>query len=216
MRIRSRREEGQAYPALLLAVIGGFAIAVSFVPLQNLLDQTGRADTASDSAALAAAKAHKTNFELKVKVLPDGPQKIATFFIHLGMYDPLAQARATQLASANGATAVVTGGNYNPVTQQVRYTAITRQNDTVKGGDTSANSKSRATAAAELTAGLCMGGLGVEVPGWQCENAASWILLCTPTPVYTPPVHPCYEGIDLTLNLEWDIHLVENDDQFSN
>lgn len=216
MRIRSRREEGQVYPALLLAVIGGFAIAVSFVPLQNLLDQTGRADTASDSAALAAAKAHKTNFELKVQALPDSPAKVATFFIYLSSYDGLAYARANELAGANGATApVVTGGMYNPATQQVRYTAITRQNDTVTGGDASANSKSRATAAAELTAGICAGGLSVNILGVGCRDAATWTVECTPTPVYTPPPY-CYAGIDFTALLEWNIHLVENDDQFSN
>lgn len=216
MRIRSRREEGQVYPALLLAVIGGFAIAVSFIPLQNLLDQTGRADTAADAAALAAAKGHEKDFMFYASKLPDSPAKVALFLAMLSNHMARAQIEAGKLAESNGATVdQLTSRPFDLARGKKIYTVITRQQDTVKGGSASANSKSRASAAAEVHEGLCFSatGYGVDITGPGCKSAFDWTYECTPTPVNTPPPY-CYAGIDFTLKLKWKIYLVKNDDFF--
>lgn len=209
MRIRSRREEGQVYPALLLAVIGGFAIAVSFIPSQNLLDQTGRADTASDSAALAAVKAHKEAFlDLELTNTHNTLTNLEEFLAHLlTPQDGLAFAAAQDLASANGAHALsATTLGYDPVRRGWVYEVITEQDDTVEGGDAAVNSKSRAKAIAYAD-GLCLGaGPGVWIAG-ICHDTVVWLGICTPYPGYTPPL---YCTSDLTKYLTWHIKLVKD------
>lgn len=208
MRLRSRREEGQVYPALLLAVIGGFAIAVSFIPLQNLFDQTGRADTAGDSAALAAAKAHKEAFlDLELTNSNNTLTNLDEFLAHLlTPQDGLAFSAAQELADANGANALsATTLGYDPFRRGWVYEVITEQDDTVKGGDASANSKSRVKAIAYAD-GLCLEvGPGVEILG-KCHDVPTWTAICTPWPNYKPPD---YCTLPLTDHLTWHIKLVK-------
>ncbi len=159
--VTRRQEEGQVYPALLLAVIGAFALALIFVSLQNLLDQTGRADTAADAAALGAGEAHRDWVEDRLAELFEGNSGL-----HLGavldlVENPTPNPRvlreaAEAFADANGAE--VPPGGFESQGPQfmagggIRYTyrVTTRQNDTVKGGNSSERAESTATARIEL------------------------------------------------------------------
>lgn len=215
MRIRSRREEGQVYPALLLAVIGGFAIAVSFIPLQNLLDQTGRADSAADSAALAAAEAHRDQYKIE-KGLPSTPITRLTVWLNAIRKGKgfIAQGAAQNLATANGADLESFRYRFQgrPGRYRAVYTVVTRQQDTVKGGDATANSRSRATAIAEISNSV--GGevcgvfpfLGVDFGDGQCHVELEWTTRCIPS---TTPPPPEWCAFPLP-KIEWKVHLIKN------
>lgn len=190
-----RGEEGQVTPALLLAIIGGFAIAVAFVSLQNLLDQTGRASTASDAAALAAGTGHR--------------QAVTDFFdgnngLHLGQLaqvleggavpdaQALAEQEARDYADANGADVLsVTYDRFDLGKRQWEYTVVTRQQDEVKGGTSTAHTHSRSRVAVRIASGVCPGGL---IVGGGCRPFDLLEQLCgnelapppSPTPSPTP------------------------------
>jgi hypothetical protein len=191
---RRRSEEGQVTPALLIAVIGGFAVAVAFVSLQNLLDQSGRAATASDAAALAAGAGHRDaladvfagNSGLHLGVLKS--------LLGGGAPDPMVLARAEQqareYADANGAqTLNVAYDGFDVGRRQWEYTVLTKQQDTVEGGTGTARSESRSRAAVQITAGVCPGGL---ILGGDCrpfdllEQLCELELAPPPTPTPTP------------------------------
>lgn len=213
MRLRSRREEGQVYPALLLAVIGGFAIAVTFIPLQNLLDQTGRADTAADSAALAAAKSHRDVWK-RVPFEGGTPSTRLILWIEkLRASGSMASLEAEKLASANGADVV----NFRPdtyrfdfVKKRAAYEVTTMQKDTVEGGDASVRSQSRAVAEATVTNGHVLCGTnadpGVMLLGF-CYQISVWPELCIETPNNPNLTTFCVAKFP---ELEWDIRLVKD------
>lgn len=233
----SHREEGQVTPALLLAVIGGFAIAVAFVSLQNLLDQTGRASTASDAAALAAGKGQVE----AVTDIFDGNNGL-----HLGELAnilqggavPLGPANAEQnardYADANGADVEsVTYDGFDIGKQQWEYTVVTRQQDAVEGGTSTAHTKSRSRVAVRVAGGVCAGGL---VLGGDCRPFGLLEKLCEleleppapdpgpkpkggpkqpepdPPPPFTPPEGlegvGCLGADDLRNLIDFDIRLI--------
>lgn len=192
---RRRDEEGQVTPALLIAVIGGFALAVAFVSLQNLLDQSGRAATASDAAALAAGAGHRDAIE-DLFVGDSGLHLgLIRQMLEEGTLQPAVIARADQqareYADANGAEVrSVTYDGFDLGQRQWEYTVLTKQRDTVEGGTTSARSESRSRVAVRVTAGLCGGGL---VVGGDCRPWGLLQQLCDlelnppePTPTATP------------------------------
>ncbi len=190
---RHGREEGQVTPALLTAVIGGFALAVAFVSLQGVLDQSGRAASASDAAALAVGQEH----ERALFAIFDGNQGN-----HLGQLvdlldgtgTPRAQVVAQEYASANGADAVsVSFDGFDLGARRWEYTVTTRQQDTVSGGDVSARSESESRVAVEVTSGLCSpgNGIGLYVNG-VCAGVDVLVGLCDlelnpPEPVADDP-----------------------------
>ena len=190
---RRRDEEGQVTPALLIAVIGGFAIAVAFVSLQNLLDQTGRAATASDAAALGAGTGHRDalsdvfagNSGLHLGVLKQ--------LLEGGSPGPLVLARAEQeareYADANGAELKsLTFDAFDVGSRQWEYTALTKQDDTVEGGNSEARSESRSRVAVRVTGGVCTGGLilGGGCRGFGLLEKLCELELAPPEPVPTP------------------------------
>lgn len=151
---------------------------------------------------------------MSAKLILDSPLKVELFLEMLGIFGPSVSGKADQLAGANGATAeVVPSYGFDLAKRRRIYTVITTQEDTVKGGDAAVNSKSRASAAAEVSEGLCKSatGYGVDIMGVGCKSAADWVLLCTPKPGYVPPFFPCEAKIDFTLKLKWKIYLVKND-----
>lgn len=207
MILRSRGEEGQVYPALLLAIVGGFAIAVSFLGLQNLLDQTGRADTASDSAALAAAKEHKREFIFLGGLDVEPTTKMSLFLTRLTSMGQgtLSMPRAQGFAQSNGAAVInVRYYPFNFLQRQWKYTITTKQDDTVEGGDATARSESSASAVLKVTDGLCVGaGPGVEIGG-TCMDLVSWTTSCGPLVQTKPP----YCFFNLADQLTYEIRLV--------
>ena len=172
MQLPGRRdEEGQVTPALLIAVIGGFALAVAFVSLQNLLDQSGRAATASDAAALAAGAGHRDAFEDVFAGNSGLHLGLLRQMLEEGSLQPAIIARAEQeareYADANGAEVrTVTYDGFDLGQRQWEYTVLTQQRDTVEGGTTTARSESRSRVAVRVTAGMCGGGL---VVGGDCR-----------------------------------------------
>lgn len=203
---RRRGEEGQVYPALLLAVIGVFALAVTFLPVQEVLDQNNRADTAADGAALALAKAQKE--EMGQVGAISAPTVMPALLGHLsGRMMPMSGwTQAQSFAKANGAdlTAAVPLG-FDPSLPGWRWEVSTRQRDTVKGGDVRAHSKSRAVVVAEVTAGLCAGGSGF-IYGGACIDPVTWSTSCY-NPYYQPPY--CTEW-EIGPTLRWNIRLTAN------
>ena len=190
---RRRDEEGQVTPALLIAVIGGFAIAVAFVSLQNLLDQTGRAATASDAAALGAGTGHRDalsdvfagNSGLHLGVLKQ--------LLEGGSPGPLVLARAEQeareYADANGAELKsLTFDAFDVGSRKWEYTALTKQDDTIEGGNSEARSESRSRVAVRITGGVCTGGLilGGGCRGFGLLEKLCELELAPPEPVPTP------------------------------
>lgn len=170
---RRRAEEGQVYPALLLAICGGLALAVLFVVIQNLLDQTGRSDTAADSAALAAAREHRDEFTGSLGAGGAAVKSLLGFLSGESSWGqaPGARDAAEEYAKANGAT--VTDFRFEGFDLSERrwtYFVETQQKDEVEnadGGD-GAQTKSTALASVTLAGGLCDGGLGIEGPGGEC------------------------------------------------
>lgn len=228
---RTRQEEGQVTPALLLAVIGGFALAVAFVSLQNLVDQAGRSDTAADAAALAAGKAHGD----AIFTVFDGNSGL-----HLGVLRHLLEggpvpdvvvARAEQAArdyaDANGADVLdVRYDGFDLGARQWEYTVETKQQDPVEGAGKVARTESRSRVAVRVTGGVCSGGL---VVGGDCRPFELLDDLCqreleppepSPTapepepaePPFTPPPGlegvGCLSGADLQSLVPLEIRLI--------
>jgi hypothetical protein len=196
MQLPGRRdEEGQVTPALLIAVIGGFALAVAFVSLQNLLDQSGRAATASDAAALAAGAGHRDAVEDVFAGNSGLHLGLIRQMLEEGSLDPAIAARAEQeareYADANGAEVrTVTYDGFDLGERQWEYTVLTKQRDTVEGGTTSARSESRSRVAVRVTAGLCGGGLiiGGDCRPWGLLQQLCDLELNPPEP--TPTTEP--------------------------
>jgi hypothetical protein len=196
MQLPGRRdEEGQVTPALLIAVIGGFALAVAFVSLQNLLDQSGRAATASDAAALAAGAGHRDAIEDVFAGNSGLHLGLIRQMLEEGSLDPTIAARAEQeareYADANGAEVrTVTYDGFDLGERQWEYTVLTKQRDTVEGGTTSARSESRSRVAVRVTAGLCGGGLiiGGDCRPWGLLQQLCDLELNPPEP--TPTTEP--------------------------
>lgn len=192
-----RTEEGQVYPALLLAVIGGFAIALSFVGLQNLVDQTGRAASASDAAALAVGQAHRDNV---VQALAGDPAahlgQLLSFLQTVGAA-PAADQVAGQYAAANGAEVEgqVRYVGFDTGRREWVYEVSTLQSDTVEGGTGSTRSESASRVAVAITGGLCPDFRGIEVDG-TCIDAQKYGEDCVapPPPPPPPPVKPVKPG----------------------
>ena len=174
MRLGSnRREEGQVTPALLVAVSGALALAVGLISLQVLSDQTGRADTASDAAALAVGREHQE----AILSIFDGNSGL-----HLGQLANLilspgetvnADEVAEEFAAANGATAEdvdLTGFDPSSTLPEWRYAVTTQQADEIEGGGKTVQIESTSTVEVRITSGLCRpkddeGGLGLELEG---------------------------------------------------
>lgn len=227
-----RTEEGQVYPALLLAVIGGFAIALAFLGLQNLLDQTGRAASASDAAALAVGKAHRENVVNAFAADPQGRLGGFLDFLQSTGPAPAAGQVAREFATANGAQVV--GMKYDGFRVSQRewvYEMSTQQLDTVEGGTRTARSRSRSKVAVTITGGLCQDLSGIQVDG-TCVDADRYLEDCTaPAPPPPPPPSPRpgdppapseapsadpptfqaqgYCSTSLEDLLQWQIHLVQ-------
>lgn len=188
---RRRDEEGQVYPALLLAVLGALALAVLFVVLQNLLDQTGRSDTAADAAALAAAEQHRE--QLTGVVTGEGLSLDTILGIIKGGFGeaPGAADAAEEYAQANGATVVDFRFEGSDLGEQSwTYYVKTQQNDGVE--DASGNSTrttSVARAKVSLEGGLCDGGTGILADG-KCVDAATFLLDCVEPEPDPPPSEP--------------------------
>lgn len=231
---RSRRgEEGQVYPALLLAVIGSFAIAVAFLGLQNVLDQGSRAASASDAAALAVGTGFRDQTLESIGLLGD-PTLGGVLSLLRNQGDwPGANEVAERYASANGASleGPVQYDGFDLGRARWTFEVTTRQSDAVKGGDRTAHSKSTSKVAVELTS-LCTGaagGLGLVVGG-SCIGPQEWAEGCTapeppeppeptatptgtdtpspspsPTPTFTPSPFCDASLPDL---LRWHIHLI--------
>ena len=197
LRPRGRTEEGQVYPALLLAVIGGFAIALAFLGLQNLLDQTGRAASASDAAALAVGKAHRDDVVRSFAADPQGRLVRFLDFLRTTGPAPAANQVAGDFAAANGAQ--VTGVRYDGFRVGQRewvYEMSTRQLDTVEGGSRTARSRSTSRVAVTITGGLCRDLRGIQV-GSTCVDADRYGEDCTaPAPPPPPPPPPSPEPGD--------------------
>lgn len=234
LRPRRRTEEGQVYPALLLAVIGGFALALTFLGLQNLLDQTGRAASASDAAALAVGKAHRDNVVSAFAADPGGRLVRFLDFLQSTGPAPAANQVAGEFAAANGAS--VLGVQYDGFRVGQRewvYEMSTQQRDTVEGGTRTAQAKSRSRVAVTITGGLCPDLSGIEVDG-TCVDADRYREDCTaPAPPPPPPPPPSpkpgdppapspspttepppfqaegYCSTSLEDLLQWQIHLVQ-------
>lgn len=190
-----RDEEGQVTPALLIAVIGGFALAVAFVSLQNLLDQSGRAATASDAAALAAGAGHRSAFEDVFAGNSGLHLGLIRQMLEGGAPEPAILARAEQeareYADANGAEVrSVTYDGFDLGERQWEYTVLTKQRDTVEGGTTTARSESRSRVAVRVTAGMCPGGLvvGGDCRPWGLLEQLCELELDPPEP--TPTTEP--------------------------
>lgn len=188
-----RGEEGQVTPALLIAVIGGFALAVAFASLQNLLDQSGRAATASDAAALAAGAGHRDAIEELLAGNSGLHLGQVRNLLEGGALDPAIAARAEQeareFADANGAEVrTVTYDGFDFGARQWEYTVLTKQRDTVEGGTTSARSESRSRVAVRVTAGVCGGGL---IIGGDCRP---WGLLQQLCDLELEPPEPSPSG----------------------
>jgi hypothetical protein len=228
----AKREEGQVYPALLLAVIGGMAIAVAFLSLQNLLDQGDRADSASDAAALGVGQGFRDDLVGQLTGL--GLPGLLALVQNRGDW-PGAHQIAQQYADANGAD-LVGGVQYQGFdANRLRWVfeVETEQKDTVEGGDSGARSHSTSRVAIDLL-GLCDWPNGIRVDG-QCVSITEWASGCTsptPTPTPTPTATPTGDGDDeddpdpeptpteppwtpapfcganLASLLEWDIHLI--------
>jgi hypothetical protein len=185
---RRRDEEGQVYPALLLAVIGGFAIAVAFVALQFGLDQTGRAASASDAAALAVGREHR---ESVVDLFGDNNGlhlgQLTSFLSGAGPV-PGANDVADDYAEANGADLVgdVEYRGFDLSAVQWEYEVTTEQLDTVEGADEELQSRSTSRVAVRITSGLCPGLAGV-MHGGDCLSPTEYTAGCVPPP---PPPSP--------------------------
>lgn len=186
-----RGEEGQVYPALLIAIIGGFAIAVAFLGLQNLLDQNGRAASASDAGALGVGKAFRDDVQSQLTGL-SGITDLLSLLQNAGQW-PGANQAASQFAVANGASLKgdVQYDGFDLTQYRWVFEVTTRQNDTVKGGNRTANSESTSKVAVTVT-GLCEGATGILVGG-SCKTPADFLKDCvapTPTPTPTPTGTP--------------------------
>ena len=153
---RSRDEEGQVYPALLIAIIGGFAIAVAFLGLQNLLDQNGRAASASDAAALGVGTAFRDDTVGQLSGYGDLTD-LLSFLKGAGSW-PGADDAAQQFAGANGASVdgSVQFEGFDADQGRWVFKVRTEQKDTVKSADSSSKSPSSSTVAVTVS-GLCDG-----------------------------------------------------------
>lgn len=214
---RTLTEEGQVTPALLLAVIGGFALAVAFVSLQFLSDQTGRAATASDAAALAVGAEHKTELET---LLGGGGQNSLDALQNVLQQGPALRVDevARQYAAANGAELArpVVYNGFDLGKRQWEYTVTTRQRDKVKGGTSTAQSESTSHVAVQITSGLCTDPVGLVVNG-TCAALPDLLKVCDlsldppadPKPGDKPPDGLDGVGcVDPSSVLGWNIHLV--------
>jgi hypothetical protein len=189
---RRRGEEGQVYPALLIAVIGGFALAVGFVALQLGIDQTGRSDSASDAAALAVGREHRDDF-VDIFAGNNG--------LHLGQLRSLlegsgpvpgANDAAQDFAHANGADLVgdVVYRGFEADRMRWVYEVTTRQQDTVESGESELRSESTSRVAVEVTRGICPGFAGIEYDR-GCITPAEYVTGCVePPPPPEPPPLP--------------------------
>jgi hypothetical protein len=183
--------EGQVSPARLLAVIGGFAIAVAFVALQFGLDQTGRAASASDAAALAVGREHR---ESVVDLFGDDNGlhlgQLSSFLSGAGPV-PGANDVADDYAEANGADLVgdVDYRGFDLSALQWEYQVTTEQLDTVQGADEDLQSRSTSRVAVRITEGLCPGLAGVMYGG-DCLTPAEYTAGCVPPPPPPPTPSP--------------------------
>ena len=193
---RRAGEEGQVTPALLAAVLGGFALAVAFVALQDVLDQSGRAASASDAAALAVGQEHQRAL-LEPFEGNSGNHLGQLRRLLDGTGTPRAADVAQDYAEANGADAVaVAFDGFDPGHRRWEYTVTTRQRDTVRGGESTARSESRSTVAVEVVAGLCTppGSVGLIVRS-RCVGVDDLVALCDleldpPPPSPSDPATP--------------------------
>jgi hypothetical protein len=186
-----RTEEGQVYPALLLAVIGGFAIALAFIGLQNLVDQTGRAASASDAAALAVGQAHRDTVFESLAGDPGAYLGSLLAFLQGVGPAPAADQVAGEYAAANGAgvEGLVRYDGFDAGRREWVYEVSTQQDDTIESGSSSARSESTSRVAVEITGGLCPGFRGIEV-GSTCVDARRYAEDCVAPPPPPPPPPP--------------------------
>lgn len=195
---RDCREEGQVYPALLLAIIGGLAIALGFIGLQNLMDQGGRANSASDAAALAVGSQFRDDALTSLGVAGPGNhlgELLGTLdsLMNNGGSWPGADAVAGEYARANGAQldGDVEYQGFDPQAHRWVWRVVTEQLDTVHGGTESARSRSASRVAVDLAGALCQGGL---VLNGSCVTPGQWAKDCLAPPPPPPPPSPTAGG----------------------
>jgi hypothetical protein len=184
-----RQQEGQVMPALLLAVVITTFAAVLLFTVGEAADQSSRAETASDAAALGAAQTFARDVPGQV---------VASFVQGLGLAQACAavpgqEAAARDYTRANGSDLV--GFRCEPEGgAHWRFTAQTRARDTVRDSNSGrvVRSESRSAAELELT-GICGSGTGIDFSG-GCLTFELFELLCAPEPTASPTGSPAPTG----------------------
>lgn len=227
-RVRRGRldERGQVAPALVAALVGGLAIALVVITLGRGLDQTARAVTASDAAALAVAKEHQRQFVNSFGV-DGGP--LADLPAYLNSWGPVSGAErdAADYADANGADVQgqVDFEGYDAGEQRWVYGVRTKQRDPVSD-DSDKRAENVSKAEVKITEGLCAGGTGIDYNG-TCVTAQVYEDGCeieepppppppdpsaSPTETPEPPDPPepaAFCDVNLAESLEWKIRLTK-------
>ncbi len=181
----TRREDGQVLPALLLAVVFGvFLTAVLFI-VGGAGDQSARAGTASDAAALAAGDEAAT--ELRTFLSGDPGVHLGQVATGAGLDPTSLQSSASTYARANGAdeqSTAVTG--FSPSTFEWQIEVTVKARDVVRDNlHTAVQGTSTSRVSVRLD-GLCSvaDGFGFVLPGLgHCLTSALLGVLCAaPSP----------------------------------
>jgi len=200
-------EDGQVTPALLMAVIGAFALAVIFVVIARGEDQGGRSDTAADAAALAIGREYQRHTGTFLAPM------IETKLPVLAAYQPItAAAAAQQYADANGARVVAARyEGFDPLTLEWRYWVKVEQQDTIEGGGRSHEpTTSTATVAVKAVGGLCTSAEGAAgfISDEQCVGPTQMLAICLAEKTGQPSVPHCPTVPEVLNAFEAEIRLV--------
>lgn len=177
----TRQENGQVTPALLLAVIGAFALVTMFFVVAQSQEQSSRSDTAADAAALGAGR----EFERELGAfLSEGDLFAQILNADSFFPEAAADAAAQQYAEANGAEVTDTDNEGFDLRElEWRYSVEVKQLDKLEYQGEDETSESRATVAVKIINGLCFSA-DEDAPGFmidgQCVGPTELQEICAP------------------------------------
>jgi len=211
-------------PALLVAVLGAFAIAVAFFAVANGEEQSARADTAADAAALDAVEAWHDEALALLLTGADATQASGTpaglvgVLTAIGLFQPgSGYARASSFARANGAD--LRGLRWvpdrSPVTWTVEATVEQRDPVSAEKGGPERNARSTSRAQVRMLRGLCLSGTGVGITlrTGVCADSTMLLATCTrflPNGTPNPLWKDCPSSSDLRRVFESERTLVDD------